>query len=70
MHIYPWQTDPTLPPLLDHRSLQHHYTESVGHIEECTYTHGRQTPPLLIDHTSLQHHYTESDSQIEECTYT
>ena len=40
MCIYPWQ----MYPLIDHRSPEHHYTKSVSHIEECTYTHGRQTP--------------------------
>ena len=49
MHIYPWKMDP--PPLpIDHRSLQHHYSKSATHIEQCIYTHGRQTPhQLTID---------------------
>ena len=37
------------PPTIDHRSLEQHYTESVSHIEECTYTHGRCTPQMTID---------------------
>ena len=43
-------------PLIEHRSPEHHYTESVSHIEECTYTHGRYTP--AIEHRSLEHHDT------------
>ena len=55
------------PPVINHTSFKHHYTKSVSHIEECTYTHDRHPP---IHHTSLEHHYTKSMSHIEECTYT
>ena len=40
MHIYQWQMD---PPWVNYRSLQHHYTSSLWHIKECTYTNGRNT---------------------------
>ena len=53
-------------PVINHTSLEHHYTKSVSHIEICTYTHDRPTPP--INHKYLEHHYTESVSHIEECT--
>ena len=50
---------PHSPPPIEHRSLQHHYTQPVSHIEECTYTHDRMdhTPPP-IEHRYMQHHYT------------
>ena len=63
MHIYPWQ----MSPQIDHRSLEHHYTKSVSHIEG-TYTHGRCTPQLTIHCWNTTS--TESVSHIEECTYT
>ena len=31
------------PHIINHTSLEHHYTKSVSNIEECTYTHGRCT---------------------------
>ena len=59
VHIYPWQTDPT-PPLINQRSMQHHYTKKVSHIAECTYTHCRLTPsPPPIEYRSLENHYTK-----------
>ena len=45
-------------PQIENRSLEHHYTKSVSHIEECTYTHGRCNPQ--IKHRSLEHLYTKS----------
>ena len=36
-------------PLIEHRCLEHHYTKSMSHIEECTYTHGRCNPLWGID---------------------
>ena len=32
------------PPLINHSSMEHHYTKSVSHMAECTYTYGRHTP--------------------------
>ena len=72
------------PPPIDHRSLEHHYTKDVSHIEECTYNTTRPNkfhiyknahmamadiPPAPIDHGSLEHHCTEDVSHIEECIY-
>ena len=34
------------PPPIDHRSMEYHYTKSVSHIAECTYTQGRCNPLL------------------------
>ena len=51
MHIYPWQIDPTPPPI-EHRSLENHYTKYISYIAQCIYTHSRLTPPpsqLSID---------------------
>ena len=67
MHTYPWQTDPTPPPI-KHRCMQNHYTQYVLHIEECTYTLGRWPPP--INHRSMLHYYIKEVSHITECTYT
>ena len=48
MHIYPGQM--YLPPPINHRSMEYHYTKQVSHIAECTYTQGRCTPlQLTID---------------------
>ena len=61
-----------VPPLIDHRSLQHPTPIQLQYNlcrnmdipsilcrnRECTSTQGRQTPPN--DHRSLQHHYTKS----------
>ena len=49
MQIYAWQMDPSS---IDHRSMQHHYTKEVSHIEVCTYMHGRWIPSCQssIDH--------------------
>ena len=52
MHIYPGQTYPTPP--IDHRSVQHHYTASVSHIEECT------CPTPQIEPTATEPDYTVS----------
>ena len=38
------------PPLIDHRSMEYHYTKEVSHIAKCTYTQGTCTPlQLTID---------------------
>ena len=58
------------PPLINNRSLKHHYTKLVLHIAECTYTQDRCTSHPPIDHRSMEHHYTEEVLHIEECTYT
>ena len=64
------------PPLpIDHRSMQHHYTPSISHSAQCTYTHGRpihhssftcssmpwQTYPIPppIKHGCMQNYYTQ-----------
>ena len=53
MHIYPCRLTPS-PPLIYHRSMQHHYTVEGSHIEECTYTKGQHIPPHPIEHRSLK----------------
>ena len=53
---------PNIPPLINHRSSQDHYTKYISYIEECTYTSGQLYPPIY--HRYMQHNYTE------ECTYT
>ena len=69
MHIYPLHIDPTPPPI-NHRPIEHHYTNYVSHIE-VTDTHGRLTlPPPPIDHISMEDHYTDYVSHIENCTDT
>ena len=40
------QTDP-IPPPINKRSMQDHYTDYVSHIEECTDTSGDRSHPLL-----------------------
>ena len=37
------RSTPPSPPI-EHRPLEHHYTEEVSHTQECTYTHARHTP--------------------------
>ena len=57
------------PPPIHHRSMEHHYTDEVSHIEECTpnlwimMTLSFNPPP--IHHRSMEHHYTDEDSHIE-----
>ena len=59
MHIYPWQINPSPPPI-KHTSLENHYTKSVSYIAQCIYNHGRLTPPPPpIKHRSLENHYTK-----------
>ena len=58
----------TLP--INHRYMLHHYTPSVSHIAQCTYTHGRCTPNPLINYRYMLHCYTPSVSHIGACTYT
>ena len=48
------------PPPIDHRSMEHHYTESLGHPAIKFY-------PLQSAIDSMEHHYTKYDSHIEEC---
>ena len=57
---YTWGRHTYPPPPIDHRSMEHHYTESLGHDD---------TPNLWvmmtlsftspIDHRSMEHHYTK-----------
>ena len=63
MHIYQWQTDPPN----EHRSMQHHYTQSVSDIEECIYTH--MDPLATIDHwnTTTLHHFNLVLRNMESC---
>ena len=39
-----------VPPPIEQRSLENHYTKADAHIEECLYTKGRGTPQSSIDH--------------------
>ena len=61
MHIYLGQTYP--PPPIDHRSMEHHYTESLGQNDIKFYR-------ILQSTIDLLNTYTEQVSHIEECTYT
>ena len=53
------------PPVINHTSLEHHYT--ISHIKNA---HIPMTDIPPIYHTSLEHHYTKAVSHIEECIYT
>ena len=47
--------------------MQHHYTTSVSHIEECTYTQGRWTPQSTTDACNTT--TPNKVSHIAECTH-
>ena len=47
-----------IPPPINHRSMEHHYTAYVSHIEGYTYTYDRCTPPPSINHRSMEDHNT------------
>ena len=46
-HI-PMAVEHTKPHPIEHRYMQLHYTQYLSHIEECTYTQGRQTPSDVL----------------------
>ena len=43
MHRYQCRQTPSLPPPIDHRFLENHYTKEVSYIAECTHTQDRWT---------------------------
>ena len=68
MHIVVIFGRETLPPPIDPRLMQDHYTDYISHIDVCKDTSAdRPNPPPPINHRSMQDHYTDYVSHIDIC---